>query len=97
MPTLFGVIAAVGVLVAILGSLGGMFFWIGHHAARIESLEAWRKSVRYDMHEISEKITYVGEELKRLSTLIEERTDRRAQERSFSHSHSAMTDAPLRP
>jgi uncharacterized protein (UPF0335 family) len=48
-------------------------------AARVEELERWRNNMRQDMHEISDKLEGMGEELKHLVTLIEERTDRRQQ------------------
>jgi len=57
----------------------GVVFRVGHHTARIEELEKWRGSIRQDMHDISDRIGAVGEELKRLSTLIEERTSRAQQ------------------
>ena len=50
---------------------------MGQIAARVESLEKWRADLRHDMHEISEKMGEITEELRRLHTLVEERTERR--------------------
>lgn len=44
---------------------------------RLEAMEKWRETIRHDMHEISDILERVGQELKHLSTLIEERTERR--------------------
>lgn len=73
--------AIVGVLLTVVTLLGGVIFKMGHTSARVEALEAWKMTMREDMHEISEILTGVRGELKRLATLIEERTDRRASER----------------
>ncbi len=59
----------------------GVIFRMGHQAARIEALENWRGSIRQDMHEISDKLSDVGEELQRLGTIIQERTERRQEDR----------------
>jgi uncharacterized protein (UPF0335 family) len=67
---------AVGVVAGVAMFLVGIVFRMGHHAARIEQLEQWRTSIRLDMHEISDRLGLVGEELKRLTTIIEERTQR---------------------
>lgn len=48
---------------------------------RLEALETWRLTMRQDMREISDILEGVGQELKRLSTIIEERTDRRNSQR----------------
>lgn len=68
--------AIIGAVVTIGIAMVGVIFRMGHQSARIEQLEKWRDTIRIDMHEISDKLTEVGEELKRLSTLIEERTHR---------------------
>jgi hypothetical protein len=68
--------ALVGAVVTIGIFVTGVIFRMGHQTARIEQLEKWRDSIRLDMHEISDKLSIVGEELKRLGTLIEERTHR---------------------
>lgn len=69
-------IALVGSVVTLGIFVATVIFKMGHQSARIEELEKWRNSIRLDMHEISDKLSTVGEELKRLSTLIEERTSR---------------------
>jgi hypothetical protein len=70
----------IGALVTIALFMAATIFQMGHHmghhSARLEALEAWRASIRLDMHEISRQLGVVGEELKRLGTLIEERTHR---------------------
>lgn len=71
-------LAALGGAMATLAIfMAGVVFRIGHQTARIEELEKWRMSMRVDIHEISDKLVLVGEDLKRLGTLIEERTQRR--------------------
>lgn len=72
------------VLYAVIGSvvtlgifLAGVIYKMGHHAARLESLEGWRSNIRTDMHEISDKLGDVQEQLAKLTTLIQERTERR--------------------
>ena len=83
LATLIGVL---GVLVTITIFLATAIFQLGrqsgHHGARLEALEAWRGTIRQDMHEISDNLKSVGEELQRLSTLIEERTERRQEDRT---------------
>jgi len=49
----------------------------GDIPARVEELERWRGDIRKDMHEVSDALASVGLELKRLGTLIEERTRQR--------------------
>jgi uncharacterized protein (UPF0335 family) len=44
---------------------------------RVEAVEEWRKTVRGDMHEVSEELRTLAGEVKQLRTIIEERTDRR--------------------
>jgi uncharacterized protein (UPF0335 family) len=76
-----GLVAAlVGSMVTLTLSLGAAIFRMGHHSARIEELEKWRATIRLDMHEISTQLGLVGQELKRLATLIEERTHRHRDE-----------------
>lgn len=70
-------IAALAVLVTFSTFLATVIFKMGGIAARVEALEAWRVSVRNDMHEISDTLTNISVELKALLTIIEERTERR--------------------
>lgn len=51
-------------------------------AARVKDLEDWRKSIRLDMHEISDSIQAMSNKLEQLKTIIQERTERRAVDRS---------------
>ncbi len=68
--------AIIGAVVTLGVFTANVIFKMGHQTARIEQLEKWRDSIRVDMHEISENLFAVREELKRLGTLIEERTHR---------------------
>ena len=68
--TLAGALVTLGVF------LITVIFRVGHVSARVEELERWRISIRADMHEISDKLELVFVELKRLTTLMEERTAR---------------------
>ena len=68
---LFGSLITIGTLVITA------VFNLGKHAARIEELERWRNSIRVDMHEISDKLELLSKQIVTLTTLIEERTDRR--------------------
>lgn len=43
----------------------------------MDEFERWRGTIRQDMREISDILTNMKSEFERLSTLIEERTDRR--------------------
>jgi hypothetical protein len=70
-----------GSLVTIAIFTGTIIFRMGHQAARIEELERWRLSIRQDMHEISDALESVRIELRRLGTVIEERTERRERDR----------------
>jgi len=56
-------------------------FKLGHHAARLEALEKWRDGIRDDMHEISDKMEAMLINFQTLTTLIEERTERRTSAR----------------
>jgi hypothetical protein len=42
--------------------------------SRVDELERWRGTMRQDMHEVSDVLESVRVELKRLATIIEERT-----------------------
>jgi trehalose-6-phosphatase len=66
-----------GVVVTLVVFVSGVIFRTGHQAARLEELEKWRGSVRQDMHEVSDTLEGVRVELKRLATIIEERTRQR--------------------
>lgn len=70
-------IAGVGLLIAFSTFLATVIYRGGHVAARVEELEKWRENMRGDMHEISEQMTKVAVAVHGLTTLIEERTDRR--------------------
>jgi peptidoglycan hydrolase CwlO-like protein len=78
----------VRVLLALIGSLLtltifllGTAFKLGHVAARVEELEKWRTGIRADMHEISDKIDKLGNQITSLTTMLEERTERRVEHR----------------
>lgn len=67
----------IGILLTLSIFLANVIYQTGRLSARVEEIERWRLTIRQDMHEISDILVSVGNELKRLSTLIEERTDRR--------------------
>ena len=73
--------AALGVLISFSVFLATVIFHTGRSTGRLESrmdeLERWRGTIRQDMQEISHILTSMKAEFERLSTLIEERTDRR--------------------
>jgi len=66
--------AILGVSVTVLFAVIALFFRAGHIAARVEALEAWRVTIRADMHEISEMLEAMGRQFTTLDTLIRERT-----------------------
>lgn len=77
-PWILGILGSVitlGIFVA------GVIYKMGHHAARLESLELWRINIRSDMHEISEKLEQISSQVSSLTTLVEERTERRLNKR----------------
>ncbi len=84
-------LALIGSIITITIAMVGVVFRMGHQSARIEALEQWRGTIRQDMHEISDTLRMVGEELQRLGTLIEERTNRRQEERSQQRDTRART------
>lgn len=69
--------AAVGILLTFAIFLANVIYRTGHLSARVEELERWRINVRQDMHEISEKLEELGNCIRTLTTVIEERTERR--------------------
>lgn len=73
--------AALGALLSFSVFLATVIFRMGHLAARVDALEKWRWTMREDMHEISDILTNMKTELERLTTLIEERTERRKEVR----------------
>ena len=74
-------LSAAAVLITFSTLLGSALFRIGHLSARVEALEVWRANLRNDMHEISDKMTELVTELRELRTLVEERTERRINDR----------------
>lgn len=74
-------IALIGLLVTVFIALGTIFYRLGHQAARVEELEKWRVNMRTDMHEISEKIEGMVTSVKNLFVLVDERTERRRNDR----------------
>lgn len=68
---------AIGVLLTLAIFISNVIFRTGHLAARVEEIERWRADIRKDMHEISDKMELINNNLMNLSTLIEERTERR--------------------
>ncbi len=70
-----------GSIITIVIFIAGLIYKAGHLGARVEELERYRMSLRTDMHEISDKIGSLSNEVSNLTTLIEERTDRRTEKR----------------
>ena len=70
--------SVIGSLVTLGLFLAGVIYKMGHHSARLESLEEWRSNIRLDMHEISDKLEAISTQVSGLATLIQERTRRRA-------------------
>lgn len=78
-------IGLVGAVITLSAFVITVAFKMGHHSARIESLEQWRANVRLDMHEISEKLDAMSQQMTALATLIQERTERRMSDRNDGH------------
>ena len=76
--------ALLGSIITLGAFLAGVIFKMGHHSARLESLEIWRTNIRIDMHEISEKLGEISNQITNLSTTLEERTERRTSFRKDS-------------
>ena len=68
---------AVGVLLSFCIFLANVIYRTGHLSARVEEIERWRIDVRKDMHEISDNMGELKNAVERLTTVIEERTERR--------------------
>jgi hypothetical protein len=79
-------IAIVSIVITLLSTftifLANVIFKTGSLHTRVEVLEQWRINLRQDMHEISDKLGDISEELKMLNTLVTERTERRKEPRS---------------
>lgn len=73
--------AALGVLLSFSVFLATVIYNSGKLGARVDALEKWRWTMRDDMREISNILTGMKTELERLTTIIEERTERRKWER----------------
>lgn len=69
--------AIIGILLTFSIFLANVIYRMGHISARVEEIERWRLTIRADMHEISDVLEKVRVELKHLSTVIEERTEKR--------------------
>ena len=80
--------AALGVILSFSIFLATVVFHTGRSTGKLESrmdeLERWRGTIRQDMHEISDRIEALGNKtteltgaIHGLTTLINERTDRR--------------------
>ena len=69
--------ALIGATVTLALFLMGVIFKMGHHSARLESLEAWRNNIRLDMHEISDELKAISLQIARLTTMVERRKNDR--------------------
>lgn len=70
-------IGLIGATVTLALFVLGISFRMGHVTARVEELEKWRSGIRMDMHEISDKLEKLFNEMASIKTLIDERTERR--------------------
>ena len=68
---------AIGVLLTFTIFLSNVIYRTGHLSARVEELERWRVDVRKDLHEVSDNMSELKNAVERLTTVIEERTERR--------------------
>jgi hypothetical protein len=82
-------IAFGGLILTVMEGNKRVAYTQGHQAARVEALEAWRVNMRVDMHEISETLqemrvgqTQVSADLRALTQLMIERTERRGTPRA---------------
>ncbi len=73
--------ALVSILLTFAIFLINVTYKAGNVSARVDELEKWRINIRQDMHEISDRLGNVDNTLKHLTTLIEERTERRERTR----------------
>ncbi len=69
-------LAVAGAVVTLFIFILTLVFRVGHHTARLESLEEWRTNVRGDLHEVSELMSEMDKKLSSINTLIEERTEK---------------------
>lgn len=76
-PTGSELVALVSAFSALFISTLTLFYHFGRIAAKVQSLEEWRLSIRQDMHEVSDKLESVSNGIQSLKTLIDERTERR--------------------
>jgi peptidoglycan hydrolase CwlO-like protein len=70
-------IAVIALLLTVGIQLATVTFKSGRNDARLEELERWRQDMRKDMHEISDQLSQISRQLFSVSTLIDERTERR--------------------
>jgi hypothetical protein len=70
-------VAIFSILVTFSIFLANVIYRTGHLSARVEALEVWRANVRNDMHEISDKLEVIVTDISKLTTLVDERTNRR--------------------
>lgn len=68
-------IASIGVTVSIF--ISQLIFKSGEQSARIKVLEDWRVSTRLDLHEVSDRMERIANEMIALKTMIDERTEKR--------------------
>lgn len=70
-------VVVLGVILTFSIFLATVIFHTGKLTARVEALEKWREGVRNDLHEVSDKLEIIRAEIKTMTTLIDERTERR--------------------
>lgn len=69
--------AVIGSLITLGAFLAGVIFKMGHHSARLEQLEIWRANMRLDMHEISDKLEHIAEQVAVIAAMLERRQHER--------------------
>jgi transcription antitermination factor NusA-like protein len=72
-----GTYAIIGILLTFSIFLSNVIYRAGQLSSRVDELERWRIDIRKDMHEISDQLEKANNTLKYLTTLIEERTEKR--------------------
>jgi hypothetical protein len=78
----------IGILLTCTTLLSTVVFRAGQLSQRVVELERWRGTIRQDMHEISNSMLLMATELKKLATVIEERTERRVEPRHYEKENS---------
>ena len=65
--------ALAGSIVTLSLFLLGVSFKMGDHSSRLRALEDWRVNMRKDMHEISDKLTDISNDMSAIKAILERR------------------------